>query len=130
MMAQRKTKYLFLLLVVTIIVFVNIHLWHYTSIFNPDNDTYNTIRHNSSFDIDIYDNDFDDYNATGDHPKYQDEDFTEEEIRLFGPLEEREVQKLYQNTYSYSQLRFPPFNNNLMFNYLLCKKFFICFRFD
>ena len=94
-MAQRKTKYLFLLLVVTIIVFVNIHLWHSPTIFNHGNDTYKTIRNNSSFDIDIYDNDFDDYNGTGDHPKYQDEDFTEEEIRLFGPLEEREVQKLY-----------------------------------
>ena len=87
---QRKTKVLLILFTLCIVI-INLHVWNVINVFkyHQRNDSTNVIQQDLLNDLNKYDNDFDD--TPDEHPKYQDEEFTEEEIKLFGPLEEREV---------------------------------------
>jgi hypothetical protein len=69
---------------------INLHFWSVLNPFKYYNET-----DDEGIEDDLatkkYDNAVEEDDATDDHPIYQDEEVTEEEIRLFGPLEEREV---------------------------------------
>ena len=84
-----KTKYL-LVLFALLVLLINLHFWNvlnplqyykYTDDVGKEND----------LEREQYDNVVTVDDATDDYPVYQDQEVTEEEIRLFGPLEEREV---------------------------------------
>ena len=89
---QRKTKY-FLVLFALALLLINLHFWN---ILNPlkyykeagDEEIEDTLERKK------YENEVEEDDATDDQPIYQDQEVTEEEIRLFGPLEEREVKRL------------------------------------
>ena len=89
---QRKTKY-FLVLFALALLLINLHFWN---VLNP------LKYYNVTGDEEIednperkkFDNLVEEDEATDDQPIYQDQEVTEEEIRLFGSLEEREVKNL------------------------------------
>ena len=85
---QRKIKYIFLLFSL-ILVLTNLHFWNVIDVFYLFKD----IRNYEIVDIKKNATKFGEYETDNqsDEPIYADEGFTEEEIRLFGPLEEREV---------------------------------------
>ena len=62
-----------------------------SNLFNKSIDPRNTSQQDLFGDSNKYDRDFVDDESHG-HPKYQDEDITEEEIKLFASLAEREVE--------------------------------------
>ena len=102
---NRKTKVL-LILITLFIVIINLHVWNIVNMFKYHNDTANAIQEDLLKDLNKYENDFDEDDTTDEHPKYQDEEFTAEEIKLFGPLEEREVKDktIFTNFLSNNQL--------------------------
>ena len=85
---QRKIKYILLLFALTLVL-TNLHFW------NVINVTYlfKDLKNYEKVDIEKNITKFGQYEIDNqsDEPIYADEGFTEEEIRLFGPLEEREV---------------------------------------
>ena len=85
---QRKVKYIFLLFVL-ILLLTNLHFWNVINVFYLFKD----LRSYEIVDIETNTSKFEQYEVENksDEPIYADEGFTEEEIRLFGPLEEREV---------------------------------------
>ena len=89
---QRKVKYL-LILFALFLLLTNLHFWNVINVFH----LYNDIRNDTIGDVENKTRDYvhDEDENSSDEPIYADEGFTEEEIRLFGPLEEREVKLLY-----------------------------------
>ena len=91
---QRKSKYVLFLFALLLII-TNLHFWNIINIHNfykdTENDTAGDLENETkSHELDEDDN-------ISEEPMYADEGFTEEEIRLFGPLEEREVICVLQN---------------------------------
>ena len=86
----RHTKAV-LLLFILIFVIIYMRVWNIFHDFQSNKDSHNGNKYDLLKGGKSYDKDFDEDGSTDKHPKYQDEDFTEEEIKLFGPLEEREV---------------------------------------
>ena len=86
----RHTKTV-LLIFILIFVIIYMRVWNIFHVFQSNKDSHNGNKQDLLKDVKTYDKDFDEDGSTDKHPKYQDEDFTEEEIKLFGPLEEREV---------------------------------------
>ena len=83
-----------ILLLISILFLVSIlEYFEYINVSKLYNDLNDSIRDKDSVDGDIYDSDTDKDDLTRDGPIYQDEDATEEQIKLFGPLEEKEVIK-------------------------------------
>ena len=72
--------------------------FEYINVSKLYNDLNDSIRDKDSVDGDIYYSDTDKDDLTSDGPIYQDEDATEEQIKLFGPLEEKEVIKKREYT--------------------------------
>ena len=93
---QRKVKYIFLLFAL-ILLLTNLHFWNVINVFYLFKD----LRSYEIVDIETNTSKFEQYEVENksDEPIYADEGFTEEEIRLFGPLEEREVK--FRNRYSW-----------------------------
>ena len=89
---QRKMKYLFIFFALFLLL-TNLHFWNVINVF----DLYQDIGNNTIVDVGNKTRDYnqDEDDNINDDPIYADEGFTEEEIRLFGPLEEREVKLLY-----------------------------------
>ena len=93
---QRKVKYIFLLFAL-ILLLTNLHFWNVINVFYLFKD----LRSYEIVDIETNTSKFEQYEVENksDEPIYADEGFTEEEIRLFGPLEEREVK--FRSRYSW-----------------------------
>ena len=93
---QRKVKYIFLLFAL-ILLLTNLHFWNVINVFYFFKD----LRSYEIVDIETNTSKFEQYEVENksDEPIYADEGFTEEEIRLFGPLEEREVK--FRSRYSW-----------------------------
>ena len=89
---QRKVKYL-LIFFALFLLLTNLHFWNVINVF----DLYQDVGNNTIVDVDNKTRDYtqDEDDNINDDPIYADEGFTEEEIILFGPLEEREVKLLY-----------------------------------
>ena len=76
---------LFLISILEFVEYINV-----SKLYKDLNDS---IREDDSDNNDIYYSDIDKDDLTRNGPIYQDEDATEEQIKLFGPLEEKEVIK-------------------------------------
>ena len=88
-----------ILLLISILFLVSIlEYFEYINVSKLYNDLNDSIRDKDSVDGDIYYSDTDKDDLTRDGPIYQDEDATEEQIKLFGPLEEKEVIKKREYT--------------------------------
>ena len=85
---QRKIKYIFLLFSL-ILLLTNLHFWNVIDVLYLFKD----LRNYEIDDIEKNITEFGQFESDNksEEPIYADEGFTEEEIRLFGPLEEREV---------------------------------------
>lgn len=70
-----------------------LEFFEYINVSKLYNDLNDSIRESDSDNNDIYYSDIDKDDLVSNGPIYQDEDATEEEIKLFGPLEEKEVIK-------------------------------------
>ena len=91
---QRKSKYVLFLFALLLII-TNLHFWNIIKIFN----FYKDIEYDTIGDLknETKSHELDEDDDISEEPMYADEGFTEEEIRLFGPLEEREVICVLQN---------------------------------
>ena len=111
---QRKFKYTFLLFSL-ILLLTNLHLWNVIDVFYLFKD----LKNYEIVDVEKNTTKFGEFEIDdkSDEPIYADEGFTEEEIRLFGPLEEREVK--FRHKYSrsitkkYKMLNAMPCNTEL-----------------
>ena len=97
---KRKFQYLLLFFALVLVV-INLHFWNMINIFHM----YNDITNDNISDVEnkTFNSSFEDNDNQSEEPIYADEGFTEEEIRLFGPLEEREVSSYIK--YSFSILK-------------------------
>ena len=68
-----------------------LEFFEYINVSKLYNDLNDSIRDDDSVNNDIYYSDIDKDDLASNGPMYQDEDATEEQIKLFGPLEEKEV---------------------------------------
>ena len=81
-----------ILVLVSLLLLVSIlEFFEYINVSKLYNDLNDSIRDEDSDNNDIYYSDIDKDDLTSNGPIYQDEDATEEQIKLFGPLEEKEV---------------------------------------
>ena len=81
-----------ILVLVSVLLLVSIlEFFEYINVSKLYNDLNDSIRDDDSDNNDIYYSDIDKDDLTSNGPIYQDEDATEEQIKLFGPLEEKEV---------------------------------------
>ena len=81
-----------ILVLVSMLLLVSIlEFFEYINVSKLYNDLNDSIRDDDSDNNDIYYTDIDKDDLTSNGPIYQDEDATEEQIKLFGPLEEKEV---------------------------------------
>ena len=97
---QRKIKYIFFLFSI-ILLLTNLHFWNVIDVFYLFKD----LRNHKIVDIEKNTTEFRQYEIDNqsDEPIYADEGFTEEEIRLFGPLEEREVEFISRYSWQISR---------------------------
>ena len=81
-----------ILVLVSILFLISIlEFFEYINVSKLYNDLNDSIRDDDSVNNDIYYSDIDKDDLASNGPIYQDEDATEEQIKLFGPLEEKEV---------------------------------------
>ena len=81
-----------ILVLVSILFLISIlEFFEYINVSKLYNDLNDSIRDDDSDNNDIYYSDIDKDDLASNGPMYQDEDATEEQIKLFGPLEEKEV---------------------------------------
>ena len=81
-----------ILVLVSMLLLVSIlEFFEYINVSKLYNDLNDSIRDDDSDNNDIYYSDIDKDDLTSNGHIYQDEDATEEQIKLFGPLEEKEV---------------------------------------
>ena len=81
-----------ILVLVSILFLISIlEFFEYINVSKLYNDLNDSIRDDDSVNNDIYYSDIDKDDLASNGPMYQDEDATEEQIKLFGPLEEKEV---------------------------------------
>ena len=88
---MNKNRKCILVLVSMLLLVSILEFFEYINVSKLYNDLNDSIRDDDSDNNDIYYTDIDKDDLTSNGPIYQDEDATEEQIKLFGPLEEKEV---------------------------------------
>ena len=88
---MNKNRKCILVLVSMLLLISILEFFEYINVSKLYNDLNDSIREDDSDNNDIYYTDIDKDDLTSNGPIYQDEDATEEQIKLFGPLEEKEV---------------------------------------
>ena len=88
---MNKNRKCILVLVSMLLLVSILEFFEYINVSKLYNDLNDSIRDDDSDNNDIYYSDIDKDDLTSNGPIYQDEDATEEQIKLFGPLEEKEV---------------------------------------
>ena len=88
---MNKNRKCILVLVAVLLLVSILEFFEYINVSKLYNDLNDSIRDDDSDNNDIYYSDIDKEYLTSNGPIYQDEDATEEQIKLFGPLEEKEV---------------------------------------
>ena len=110
---MNKNRKCILLLVSMLLLISILEFFEYINVSKLYNDLNDSIRDEDSDNNDIYYSDIDKDDLASNGPIYQDEDATEEQIKLFGPLEEKEViQKGLYTSYSPNILH-KKHNNNV-----------------
>ena len=88
---MNKNRKCILVLVSMLLLISTLEFFEYINVSKLYNDLNDSIRDDDSVNNDIYYSDIDKDDLASNGPIYQDEDATEEQIKLFGPLEEKEV---------------------------------------
>ena len=88
---MNKNRKCILVLVSMLLLVSILEFFEYINVSKLYNNLNDSIRDDDSDNNDIYYSDIDKDDLTSNGPIYQDEDATEEQIKLFGPLEEKEV---------------------------------------